>query len=141
MRGAYATILTSLMLGATACGEEPTEAAKAADAYNALVEAVGDDDYEKACERLTEKTRRDLLKAGQIQETGDCAKTLERVVADVGTDKSALAAVTASDVKIDAPTSARVGDVRLAKSGDEWGVEGDLDFVRPFLSGAEPPQS
>ncbi len=138
MRPACAMLATCLALAAAGCGEEPTEAARASDAYNALTAAIRDGDYEEACERLTQKTRQDLRKAGKVQQTGACDKTLERVIADVGTDEDALATVTPSDVRIDGPTSATVNDVRLEKSGGEWQVEGDLDFVRPLLSGRAP---
>jgi hypothetical protein len=136
MRRSYATLVPCLVLAVGACGDEPTEAAKAADAYNALVEAVKDRDYAEACERLTPDTRRDLAKAGQIQQTPGCGKTLERVVADVGTDKDAMVTVMPSDVRIDGPARAAVNQVRLSKADGEWQVEGDIDFVRPFLSGA-----
>ncbi len=136
MRRSCATLVACLVLAVGACGDEPTEAAKAADAYNALVQAVEDGDYAQACERLTAKTRQDLAKAGQIQQTRGCDKTLERVVADVGTDKDAMVTVTPSDVRIDGPTRAAVNQVRMSKADGEWQVEGDVDFVRPFLSGA-----
>ncbi len=138
MRAAYATLLASLAFVAGACVKEETEASRVADAYNSLVEAVGDRDYETACQQLTETTRQDLRKAGQIQQTDGCDKTLERVIDDVGTDERALSTVTPSDVRIDGEASATVGDVRLSKAGGEWLVEGDLDFVRPFLSGPLP---
>ncbi|MDP9377594.1 MAG: hypothetical protein M3P40_08535 [Actinomycetota bacterium] len=138
MKRAYPVLLACLALSAGACGKEATEASKVADAYNALVEAVADGDYETACERLTERTRQDLEKAGQIQNTDACDDTLEQVIADVGTDKDALSTVAPSDVRIDSKTRAVVNDVRMSKAGDEWLVEGDLDFVRPFLSGPGP---
>lgn len=134
-----AVLAMSLALVAMACGEEPTEAAKVADAYNELVEAVDDRDYATACDRLSDGTREDLRKAGEIQQTSGCDKTLERVIEDVGTNKDALAPVTPSDVRIDGPARATVNEVRMSKSGDGWHVEGDIDFVRPFLSG--PPLS
>ncbi len=136
MRRSSAPLLACLVLAVSACGDEPTEAAKAADAYNALVEAVEDGDYEQACEKLSAETRRDLAKAGQIQQIRGCDKTLERVVSEVGTDKDAMVTVTPADVRIDGPTRAAVDEVRLSKEDGEWQVEGDVDFVRPFLSGA-----
>jgi hypothetical protein len=53
-------------------------------------------------------------------------------------EEKALATVTPSDVRIDGGTSATVGAVRLSKASGEWQVEGDLDFVRSFLSGPLP---
>ena len=138
MRRSGALVAMCLALTATACGDEPTEAAKVADAYNELVEAVADRDYGKVCEGLTERTLEDLRKAGQVQQTTGCDKTLERVIEDLGTDKDALVTVQPADVRIDGARSAAVDRVRMSKSGDEWKVEGDLDFVRPFLSGAPP---
>ncbi len=135
-----ALVAMCLALTATACGEEPTEAAKVADAYNELVEAVGDRDYERACEGLSARTVDDLRKAGEVQQTKGCDKTLERVIEDLGTDKDALVTVRPADVRIESPKSAAVDQVRMSKSGDEWRVEGDLDFVRPFLSGPAPPR-
>ena len=124
---------TCVLLGA--CGGEQTEAAEVASAYNAVVEAVSDKDYDRACEGLTEGTRQDLRKAATIERTDGCGPTLARVVTAVGVDKRALGTVDDADVEIAGATSASVGDVRMAKEGGEWRVEGDLDFVRPFLSG------
>ena len=138
MRRSGALVAACMALIAAACGDEPTEAAKVAEAYNDTVDAVRDGDYEKACEGLSERTLEDLGRAGQVQQTKGCDKTLERTIEDLGTDKEALVTVQPADVRIDGPRSAAVGRVRMSKSGDEWKVEGDLDFVRPFLSGAPP---
>ena len=138
MRRSYAIVATCLLLGG--CGGEQTEAADAASAYNAVVEAVTDKDYERACEGLTQATRQDLRKAAAIQRTEGCGPTLAQMVREVGVDKRALTTVADTDVEISSPTSATVGDIRLAKEGGEWRVEGDLDFVRPFLSGAASPR-
>lgn len=131
-------LVTFAALAVSACGDEPTEASKVAGAYNALVEAVSERDYAKACEQLSDQTRRDLAKAGEVQQIAGCDKTLERLVAESGTDKDALTSVDPSDVRIDGATSATVNQVRMSKTGDQWRVEGDLDFVRPFLSGPAP---
>ena len=135
MRTAYTLLATCLPLALVGCGEAPTEAAKAAEAYNEFTAAIADKDYEKACERLTPKTRQDLVKAGQVQQTRDCSTTLEQVVADVGVKEDALTDIDPADVRI-AGSTAVVDGVRMSKPGDEWLVEGDLDFVRPFLSGS-----
>lgn len=136
MRTACATLAACLSLAAVGCGEKPTEAAEAADAYNALTAAIANEDYAEACERLTPETRQDLLKAGQIQQTGECGTTLEQVIADVGTNEDALTEVDPSDVQV-AGAAAAVDQVRMSKASGEWLVEADLDFVRPFLSGSE----
>lgn len=135
MRTAYAMLVTCLPLALVGCGEAPTEAAQAAEAYNELTAAIEDEDYEKACERLTPKTRQDLVKAGQVQQTRDCGTTLEQVVAGVGVNEDALTDIEPADVRI-AGSTAVVDGVRMSKAGGEWLVEGDLDFVRPFLSGS-----
>lgn len=137
MRTACAMIVTCLPLALVGCGEPPTEAAKAAEAYNELTAAITDEDYEEACERLTPKTRQDLVRAGQVQQTRGCGPTLEQVVADVGVDEDALTDIDAADVRIDGSTAV-VDGVRMSKADGEWLVEGDLDFVRPFLSGSKP---
>ena len=135
MRTAGAMLATCLPLALVGCGEEPTEAGRAAEAYNELTAAIADKDYEQACERLTPKTRQDLVKAGQVQQTRGCGATLERVVADVGVDEDALTDMDAADVRV-AGSTAVIDGVRMSKTDGEWLVEGDLDFVRPFLSGS-----
>lgn len=133
-------LVTFLLMGATACGEGQTEAAKVAGAYNAVVEALVDQDYEEACEGLTDGTRQDLRKAAMIEQTDGCGATLERVIAEVGVEQQALADVASSDVEIKSETSAMVNDIRMLNEGGTWRLEGDLDFVRPFLSGGSLPQ-
>ena len=140
MRAAYVMLVTCLLLGATACGEGQTEQAKVADAYNQVVEALEQEDFEKACDGLTDKTRQDLRKAAAIEQTDGCGATLKRVIAGVGIEKRALTNVGSSDVEIKSATSATVNAVRMSKQGDRWRLEGDLDFVRPFLSGSSVPQ-
>ena len=140
MRAAHATILTCLTLGAIACGEEPTEEAEVATAYNAVVEAVQEKDYEEACEGLTETTRQALRKAATIEGTDGCGATLARVITSLGVDERALTTAEDSDVEITSASTATVGDVRMSKQGDEWRLEGDVDFVRPFLSGESRSQ-
>lgn len=136
MRGLYAIPATCLALAA--CGGEQSEPAEVASAYNDVVEAVRDKDYEAACDGLTERTRQDLSRAAEIQRTDGCAPTLQRLIADVGVDQQAVTSVADTDVEVAGETAATVGDVRMAKEDGEWRVEGDLDFVRPFLSG--PPR-
>lgn len=136
MRGAHAVVATCLLLGAAGCGESATEEADVAGAYNAVVDAVEAKDYDQACEGLTEGTREDLAKAAAIERTDGCGATLERMITDVGVDKRALADAEPSDVRLGDTGTASVRGVRLARQDDEWRVEGDVDFVRPFLSGA-----
>ena len=138
MRAAYAIAATCMSLAA--CGGDEPESAQVASAYNDVVEAVRDKDYEAACEGLTETTRKDLSRAAEIQQTDGCAPTLERVIADVGVEPQALTSAADTDVELASETAATVGDVRMAKEDGEWRVEGDLDFVRPFLSGPAPSQ-
>lgn len=136
MRGAHAAVATCLLLGAAACGESASEEADVASAYNAVVDAVEDKDYDQACEGLTDKTRAALAKAATIEQTEGCGATLERLIAGVGVDKRALADAEPSDVRLGDTGTAVVNQVRMAQEGGEWRVEGDVDFVRPFLSGA-----
>lgn len=140
MRTACALVATCLLLGATACGEGQTEEVKVASAYNAVVAAIAEKDYDEACEGLTSTTRQDLRKAAMIEQTDGCGATLERVIAGVGIRERALSSADSSDVRITRETSATVNDVRISKQGNEWLVEGDLDFVRPPLSGSSDPQ-
>ncbi len=138
-KGTYATVVTCLLLlTVVACGEGETEEAKAADAYNAVVDAMKAKDYETACARLTETTRRDLRKAATVEGTDGCGSTLKRVVETVGVRREALTEVDSSQVELDGQTRATVGNVRMSREGDEWRLEGDLDYVRPFLSGGVP---
>jgi hypothetical protein len=140
MRAAHAVLAVCLSLGATACGEAQTEEAEVASAYNAVVDAVQEKDYDQACEGLTDTTRQALSKAATIEGTDGCGATLERVVAGVGVDERALTAAAESDVEITSDSTATVRDVRMSKQDEEWRLEGDLDFVRPFLSGESRPQ-
>ncbi len=111
-----------------------------AGSYNAVVEAVQEKDYDGAWERLTETTRQALRKAATIERTDGCGPTLARVVSTVGVDERALTTAEDSDVEITSPSTATVGDVRMSKEGEEWRLEGDVDFVRPFLSGESRPR-
>lgn len=138
-RAAYA-IAASLVLSATGCGGEDSEEAKVASAYNSVIEAIEQEDFEGACEGLSKATREDLRKAEMVQQTEGCGATLKQVVDDVGVDKQAMAEVAESDVEITDESTAMVNDVRLSKAGDEWLVEGEVDFVRPFLSGETAAQ-
>lgn len=140
MKGVYAVLAVCLSLGAAACGEAQTEEAEVASAYNTVVDAVREKDYEQACEGLTDTTRQALRKAATIQRTDGCGPTLARVIATVGIDERALTTVADSDVDITSPSTATVRDVRMSKQDEEWRVEGDLDFVRPFLSGESRPR-
>ena len=129
-------VATCGLLGIAACGESATEEADVASAYNAVVDAVEAKDYERACEGLTERTRAVLAKAATIERTDGCAATLGRVITEVGADKEALTDAAPSDVRLGDTGTASVNRVRMAREGGEWRVEGDIDFVRPFLSGA-----
>lgn len=133
MRGLAAIAATGLLLGA--CGGTQTEEAQVAGAYNAVAEAVRAKDYDQACDGLSESTRQDLRKAATIERTEGCGPTLARVITSVGVDGQALSTVDDADVEVAGEDSASVGDIRMTKEGGEWRVEGDLDFVRPFLSG------
>lgn len=139
MRAAHPVLMTCLLLAVAGCGRESAEA-EVARSYNALVEALEQKDYEEACERLTDRTRQDLRNAATIQGTEGCGPTLAEVVADVGVDEQALKEVTASDVEVVDERTARVNDLEMSREGEEWLLEGDLDFVRPLLSGGSAPR-
>lgn len=127
------------MLGLGGCGGAESRAQTVADALSSVAQAVQDKDYAEACEGVTPRTRADLSRAAKILRTeGDCGDTLRATIAQVGTDAEGLRTVTASDVTLDSDTTATVSGVRMTRHGEEWLVEGELDFVRPFLSPAPP---
>ena len=135
MRVAQVVLGTCLSLGAAGCGEAQTKESEVASAYNGVVEAVREKDYEQACEGLTDTTRGALRKAAMIEQTDGCGPTLARIVTTLGVDERALRTAADSDVEMTTASTATVRDVRMLKQDGEWRVEGDLDFVRPFLSG------
>ena len=136
MKGAHAAVATCLLLGVGGCGESASEEASVASAYDEVIGAVEAKDYDRACEGLTDRTREDLAKAATIERTDGCGATLERVIADVGLEKRALTDAEPSDVRLGDKGTASVRGVRMAREGGEWLVDADIDFVRPFLSGA-----
>lgn len=133
-------LLTCLLLASFGCGQDESDEAQVARTYNAIVEALEQKEYDDACERLTDRTRKVLRNAGAIQGTEGCGATLAEVVAEVGVDEEALREVSSSDVEIVGERAARVNGLRMSKQGDEWLLEGELDFVRPFLAGSPAPR-
>jgi hypothetical protein len=129
-------VLVMTAVAAAGCGSQSDED-KVRDVTLDFVNAVVDEDYDEACDKLSTDARKEIAKAGAALDAGTCPEVLEKGFALLDSaDRKRLQdadfKVTDVEVKGDRATakvSPDLGDgddaTRLQKKGDEWFITGD----------------